>query len=177
MPIPFFRCLVMLVAVCFLMSGCRKQPRTPEEILKERNALPALFLTQETNQRVIAPGTTVMFGDPKLGEVCWRAKECTNPHCPGRKGEEPVLFIMVVDSGYYVSPEGHLLHDGAKSKTALHQGCPHCMKQRNPAEETPQQQARYTLFIRDYELPETEARRKVLDAELKKAMEPVPDKK
>jgi hypothetical protein len=154
-----------------LVGGCNRAPRSREEIHKERDELPTLYLTDKTQQRVIAPASKGLFVDPKTKEICWRAQQCNNPDCPGRKNNEPFLFT-ISDPGAFVQEDGTIGFDVEKSKNDPGiPGCPACYKIRKLDQETPSEQGRYISFVQLYELPEAVARRKQLDEEYKRTVE------
>jgi hypothetical protein len=140
------------------MIGCsRAQPRSTDEIFTEKRQLPRLFLTTKTHTRVLGVKTQGMFKDSATGEDCWPALQCTNPDCPGRKGDEPAIFICF---------------DVSASK-----GCPECAKKRNFKAETNADRAKYLKFVEPYELPEVRERLRALDEEYKLAFKQTQERK
>jgi uncharacterized protein YgiM (DUF1202 family) len=130
-------------------------PRPPNKITGEQLGLNILYLTEKSNKEVIAPFITVEeLRDPETGEKCWPALMCVNPDCPAKgKGRDGGPFV-------FIHP-----HPGTEIV------CPECAKTRNPATETPEQRYQYRSWVRQYELPETKARIKELDAERRRASE------
>jgi hypothetical protein len=158
--------LLPIAAALPLLASCSKSeppPPSRDEIFQERLALPAVYFTAKTHKRVIAPASKGLFIDEQTGEVCWPALACHNPDCPGRKGDEPLLFIEP-DAGVYAKPDGTIGYDRARAaKQSVVAGCPECLKKRNLSAETPEQRARYISWVKPYVLPETAARLAELD--------------
>lgn len=134
--------------------GCAQRPQTPrprDELFAEKQNLNGLFMSEKTHKRIIAPKSKGMFKDEETGEICWAALQCVNPECPGKTPKEPYLFIT--------------------SDVAKYNGCPACAKKRDYAKDTDAQKAANLKFIKPYDLPETEARIKEIDAEIKRSFE------
>ena len=76
-PIARNLCWALLAAVFFNLSGCGRStpspPRTGNDIKNELISLDALYITEKTKQRVVAPGGRGRFVDPKTSEICWPA--------------------------------------------------------------------------------------------------------
>ena len=149
------------VVVSILISGCAKQPpfpRTRDEIIQESLSLPALYLTEKTRQRVVAPESEgVLIVDKKSGEIAWRALVCTAPDCPGKgpKGEPHICSEN--DLSYFVKTDGSLGYDPKRmpldpTKIGM---CQKCNSVRNPATETEQKRQQYTQWVQNYVLPES----------------------
>jgi hypothetical protein len=159
--------LLPIAAALSLLASCSKSeppPPSRDEIFQERLELPALYFTAKTHRRVIAPARKGLFIDAQTGEVCWPALACHNPDCPGRKGDEPLLFIEP-DAGVYAKPDGTIGYDQARAaaQRSVVAGCPECLKKRNLKAETPERRARYVSWVKPYVLPETAARLAELD--------------
>ena len=140
-----------IVAVLGGLVSCHKKeepaPRSRREIYKQVLELPAVYLTEKTHKRVIAPtGRGLFWVDAETGETCWPALYCTNPDCPGRREGEPLLFI---------EPDAN-------------HACPHCMAKRKLATEPPAVRQQYINWVQTYVLPETAEKLKPLDAERQK---------
>ena len=164
-------CALLVAGPLCLLVSCKKEtpPRTREEIFQERMALPARYFSAKTHQRVIAPAGKGIFVDEETGEICWPALVCNNPDCPGRQGDEPLLFIEP-DSAYYVKPDGTVGYDAARAKAERHRAgpCPECARKRDPRTETAEQRQRYIDWVKPYVLPDTAARMKQLDEEFQR---------
>ena len=135
-------------------------------------SLPRLYLTAQTHKRVKAPAHKGVFVDEASGEICWPARACYAPNCPGRAADgEPLVFIAP-DPGVYVKPDGTFGYDPARASPDKNSGaCPECLKGRNLATETDQQRQRYINWVRPYVLPETARRLEELDEERKRRLE------
>lgn len=135
-----------------LLAGCGGDDiRSSEDIFEEQLSLPAVYLTEKTHQRIVAPQRKGKFIDEKTGETCWRALTCLNPQCPRQPdGDEPFLFLET-------DTEGGL--------------CPKCLTVRNLKTETPKQRQQYVNWTRPYVLPETEKKTKKLEEDRKKLIE------
>ena len=162
--------LLVIVGACLLSScGSETPPRTRDEIFRERMQLPALYFTAQTHQRVIAPADKGLFVHEPTGELCWPALVCNNPDCPGRKANEPLLFIEP-DMGVYVKADKTIEYDATRARAATGAAgpCPACAKLRRPASEPPAQRQQYVDWVRPYVLPETAAAGAKLDEELRR---------
>ncbi|MHC4179350.1 MAG: hypothetical protein ACYSWU_17695 [Planctomycetota bacterium] len=166
----FSRALLIIGSLC-LPASCGKEtpPRSRDEIFRERLKLPALYFTAKTHKRVMAPMSRGMFVDEQTGEICWPALACNNPECPGRKEDEPLLFIEP-DAAVYVKPDGSVGYNPGRAAAGARPSgpCPECLKTRNPQTETIEQRQRYIAWVRPHVLPETAARMKQLDEELQR---------
>lgn len=154
----------LLLVGAVLCAGCAKRQRTLEEIDLERRTLPGLYITEKSRTHVIAPRNKGIFVDEATGELAYPAYACQNPDCPGRKGDEPYLFIhgdpalKAGDNNAVV--RGPPVHTGQPSPV-----CPACLAERDLKNETPQQKMQYLMWARPYLLPESAARAKELEAE------------
>jgi len=168
----FIAIMIFVGLLCLLAScgGKEQPPRTRDEIFRARSELPALYLTLETKQRVIAPAGKSVFVDQASGEVCWRASACNNPDCPGREDDGQPFVFIAPDYGYFAKNDGTLGHNSAKAARHGRQreDCPECLKNRDLGSETVQQRQQYVDWVRPYELPEAIAGGKELDEELKR---------
>ncbi len=159
--------------------GSEQPPRSSRPISKERNELPALFLTGETHQEVLRPGNVVCpFVDEKTGELCWPAYICTNPSCPGKgktSGGRPLTFIHR-DPLAKVGPDGNAVYvevpPGKDSSEyilelggTMYPTCPECLKIRNPQTETHEEKMQYAHWVEPYVLPESAKRLEELNQE------------
>jgi hypothetical protein len=143
--------VVAWIGCIALLAGCGDRVRPSEDIFEDQLALPAVYLTEKTHKKIIAPQGKGKFIDEKTGETCWRALTCHNPDCPREPdGDEPFLFLET-DTG----------------TTA----CPKCLTKRNLKTETPRQKQQYVNWVRPYVLPETAKRQKELDEERRKLIE------
>jgi len=160
---------VFAVCCCIVASlcGCSEpRPKTLEELYEEERKLPALYLTTQTNQRVIAPGDRGVFVHEKTGELCWPASGCYNPDCPGRTPSgEPFVFIAP-DPAMFAKPDGTVGYDPSRGGELdnYYGNCPQCLKIRQLDQESDEDRLRYSTFVRPYVLPETEKRREELQA-------------
>lgn len=163
--------LLLAVAGTCLLSSCGGEapPRARDEIFRERMELPALYFTAQTHQRVIAPMDKGVFVHESTGELCWPALVCNNPNCPGRKADEPLLFIEP-DMGVYVKADKTIGYDAARARAVAGAAgpCPACAKLRRPASETPAGRQQYIDWVQPYVLPETAAAGAKLDKELQR---------
>jgi hypothetical protein len=146
-----------------VLGGCRSEPpKSIEQLYTDERQLPGLYLTAETNARVIAPIEKGAFVDEKTGELCWPAKVCTNPDCPGRgPAGEPFLFITPI-TGVVANADGTVGYDASKEQTPdnYYGNCPQCLKKRNLPAEDDAVRKKYADFVQLYVLPETEKLRK-----------------
>jgi hypothetical protein len=146
-----------------------QEPRSRDEILREKVALPSLFLTGVTLNRVISTNSAGVFIDQASGELCWPALECQNPICPGR-GENGKFFMFIFpDPSFYLKPDKTIGFDMAKAKAAgttnRGQSCPKCLTKRTLSLETQETREQYANYVRPYVLPETAKRLAELEAE------------
>ena len=170
---------LLVVLVC--STGCAKKHRALEEISAEKSDLPTLYLTENSLKRVMAPASVGVHVDEETGEICYQPYECTNPSCPGKKGEENFLFVhrdVLLSVGpnneiiYGTPPVGVEYAEFIKSKGGyVGPTCPKCFETRNLESETDEQRQQYQDWVQGYELPETVQRRKELDEEYQAAFE------
>ncbi len=156
-------CLWLAVVLGGLAS-CSKQeeavPRSRTDLHKDELALQAVYLTEKTHKRIIAPMSQGLFSiDPESGEVMWPAYCCTNPDCPGRQEGEPLLFI---------EPDTKLLQEARPPGTNISCLCPRCLAKRNLATESKEVRQQYINWVRPYVLPETAEKMKQIEAERKR---------
>ena len=157
------------VAFVLLRGGGREAPgpiRPREEIFKDEMAMPALYITT-SGKHVVATVGKRLFVDPESGDICWPAMFCANPDCPGRKGaDEPFLFAAV-EPGVVARPDGTVGPGPTPDRKAspFWDQCPACLKQRDPANETPARRAQFKKWAQLYVLPETRRRIETLAAE------------
>ena len=156
---------MLCLLVVLLLVGCGK-PRTRDDIFQERVNLPKLYLTGDTSKEVVDSGSKGIFVDPESGEICFEAKECHNPDCPGLSGGKKYLFIDA-DPTVVITPDGKIGADPSKMDPNAIGGCPKCLEKRTPASETPEQKQQYIKWSQPHVLPETAKRLEELDAELK----------
>ncbi len=71
--------------------------RTPNAIVKQRSALPFLYLKEDSLEHVATEGCQgTAYVDPSDGHICWPAMVCENPQCPARTaGGQPVLLLTL----------------------------------------------------------------------------------
>lgn len=164
----------MALAAVFFVCGCSKPAPRPSEVLfLERMELPALYLTERTHKRVIAPRSRGAAIDEATGERCWPALMCTAPDCPGRGVDgEPFVFIEP-DMGLVEVEKGRFKMDAAAVQAARARvpGCEKCLEKRDPKRETEAERQKYTDYVQPYILPETKQKLAALDAELKRRIE------
>jgi hypothetical protein len=164
------RCSSVPFSLLLLASfaGCTpERPKTIEELYEEERRLPMLYLTAKTGAQVTAEGDKGVFVDEKTGELCWPAKVCNNPSCPGRgPSGEPYLFIAP-DPGIVLNADGSIGYDRSKEKVLDNNYglCPKCLTIRSLSAETNADRKRYADFVQTYVLPESERRRLELTAE------------
>lgn len=164
---------ILAVAV---LAGCGRRMRTLKEIEAEQMALPVLYLTAG-GEELIAPARSDrdVVVAPKSRQPAFRAYVCTNPDCPNRDRQvkgRPFVFSWP-DPMWRVDERGELQYDVVEDRMAeiIKRGgtaeptCPGCLARRDSARETAEQRQRYRDWVVYYELPETIARRKQLDAE------------
>lgn len=166
--------VAVLISGC---AGCAKEPRLPrtrDEIIQESLSLPALYLTEKTRQRVIAPESEgVLMVDKKSGEIAWRALVCTAPNCPGKGLRGEPYICSENDLSYFVKPDGSLGYDPKRATLdpAKIGMCQQCNAVRKTATETQQERQQYTQWVQNYILPESLARKKQLEGELKQRIQ------
>jgi hypothetical protein len=126
--------------------GCTKkeEPARPgADIMRDKLALPALFLTENTHEEVIAPiGSQPVHN----GQTCWHAQICTHPDCPGQgKNGRPYLFI--------------------NSKPGSDSYCPACLGSQDPSSLSAEQGREYRWAVKPYVIQESAERLQKLDQE------------
>ena len=167
-----------LLVLLLLATGCGEdRPRTRKEIFRERTTLPRLYLTTPSGHKVTAPADRGVFVDEESGEICWPALQCSNPACPGRTEDGPVLLIDA-DPGVVLSG-GSLSYDAGKgAKQDPHAGqCPSCLEIRNLKRETDKERQQYFQWIIPHTLPETAKRLEALRAEEERLKEYIEERK
>jgi hypothetical protein len=181
------RPLALSLLVVAFAVGCAKT-RTLEEIEADKRDVPGLYLTEKTNQEVIAPAGLGLHVDAATGEICYQPHECVNPDCPGRPADgKPNLFVhrnVLVSLGpdgkfvYEQVPAGvdPVKHIESKGGHAF-PTCPHCLKHRDLAGETDAQRKQYQAWVRPYVLPESEKRREELETEYQAAYQALQKKR
>lgn len=171
------------VGLLCLTGGCgsKAPPRTIADILRDRENVPYLYLTEKTNREVFGPLTKGRaFVDPESGEITWMAYSCSNPECPGKnqgRNGRPFLFTWR-DPSPRANPDGTVMFETARLPDEalidyLHRlggeegpTCPACLTKRTPAAETPKQKLKYNDWVQIYIPPEQIQRAKELDAEI-----------
>jgi hypothetical protein len=155
----------LALLVCFAVGGCREEPpKTTEQLYTDERQLPAVYLTAKTSKRIVAPIEKGVFVDKETGELAWPAKVCTNPSCPGRGAAgEPFLFVAP-DLSLKANPDGTVGYDSAKEVEIDNYfgNCPKCLATRNLTAESNADRKKYSDFVQEYVLPETEKGRKDL---------------
>ena len=158
----------------FISSPTPSDPRSRDEIFKEKENLPALFLTAITKKRIEATGNKGNFVDKDTGEIAWRAFECRNPKCPGKAPNGDLYLFITPDPGVILNPDGTLGYDERKANDAIksgkNRGCPECLKIRNLNTESAAARERYASFVAIHVLPGTAKRLKELDEEYKRSV-------
>lgn len=168
----FLRCVAVAVATW----GCGPGgPRTADQIAAEQLALPVLYLATD-GERVTAPANqTDVVIVPGSRRLAFRAYHCTNPDCPNRdRGSDgrPFLFTWP-DPLWRIGDKGELEYEVVEDRlgevvrrgSSAEPTCPGCRTRRNPGNESAEVRQRYRDWVVYYELPESAARSKQLDAE------------
>jgi hypothetical protein len=123
------------------------EPRTRDDIYEDEQWLPTLYLTDQSNTRVVREGNVGRHRDAESGEMCSPASGCYNTACPQRGEDgEPYAFTY-------------------SSNSELGRVCPACLEARDLESETAADRDRYGRFTHPYELPEARALRRELTAE------------
>lgn len=159
----------ILAVLCLALSACGEAPppRTSDEIFQERLALPALYFTAQTNQRVIAPGDRGIFVDEKTGEICFRGLACLCPDCPGKNPDGTPFVFAAPDPALIIQADGSIGSDQSKAVYDETFGqCPRCLETRNLKQETGEQRRQFIDWVQPHVLPENVQRMAELDAEL-----------
>ena len=172
---PLFVGLVIFSACSLGCQGDAK-PRSLEEIKQDQLSLPALYLTHEDHDEVIAPsdkGDVIV--DESLGKLAFRAWTCNNPECPGKKppNQRPLLFIWH-DPLYFIDDQGAVNYDPVPNRAEvivergglLEPTCPECLKIRDRAKETPEVAQKYRDWCQQYVLPQSAKRAEQLKLEV-----------
>jgi hypothetical protein len=158
----------MMGALVCLGCGRPAAPeRSSDEIIKEMRELPALYLSERTQKRVIAPTNRGIFIDEEVREICYRALRCTNPECPHHRSQgEPYLFIFP-QPGKFVTSEGTLGRDEDLEQAPEGAGCcPACAMKYDLEKISADEWGKLVSYVLPYELPESAARLKALEAEM-----------
>ena len=171
-----------LLAVAALAAGCRgRTPATLEQIEADQLALPAVYLTADRREVIVPANRGDVIVAPGSRELAFRAYTCTNPACPNRErgtAGRPFLFTWA-DPLWKVDEQGQLQFDVVPDRAAetLRRGgqpeatCPGCLELRSRDAETAEIRQRYRDWVVYYELPESAARRKELDAEHRRLLQ------
>lgn len=165
-----------VVPCVFLVCACGQEPpRNSIQVSRDREALTYLYITDKTGTQITAPGSNgLIFVDPGTNEICYRAKYCANPDCPGKQGDKPFLFVTP-DPTLIVKPDGTIGADPSKARPAtdpqqrlINQGlCPECVKKLNlTLEMSEDEKQKYLGFVKEYFPPESAAKAKELQKEL-----------
>jgi hypothetical protein len=167
--------VVGVVLWIFVFRSTHSVPRSSDDIFREKVGLPALFLTVDTKQRVVAAGNQGNFVDKDTGEICWRAFECRNPKCPGKATNGGLYLFITPDPAVFLKPDGTLGFDEKKANEAARSGivsgCPECLKIRNLKSESPATREYYASFVQTHVLSETAKRLKELEEEYNRSVE------
>ena len=159
-----------------LLAGCRgRVPATLEQIEADQLALPAVYLTTDGRELIVPANRGDVIVAPGARELAFRAYTCTNPDCPNRErgsAGRPFLFTWP-DPLWKVDEQGQLQFDVVPDRAAetVRRGglpeptCPGCLERRAKEGESVETRQRYRNWVVYYELPESAARRKELDAE------------
>lgn len=168
------RIAILLLAGCmFQLAGCGyrepEPPRPVDGIFRERDQLPALYLTAVSNRRVIVPGSVAggCFIDPETGEICWTALSCARPDCPGRDSDGTPYVFVAPDPTVYITESGELDADESRLKNVSPYlgDCPKCLETRDFKSETRQQREQFTRWAVPYALPDSAERLEELNKE------------
>jgi hypothetical protein len=171
-----------LLAVVAVVAGCRgRTPATLEQIEADQLALPAVYLTADGREAIVPANRGDVIVVPGSRQLAFRAYMCTNPDCPNRErgtGDRPFLFTWA-DPLWKVDEQGQLQFDVVPDRAAetLRRGglpeptCPGCLELRAKDGEPPETRQRYRNWVVYYELPESAARRKELDAEHRRRLQ------
>lgn len=162
-----------LVAVAV---GCgRGGPRSADAIAAEQLSLPVLYLTAEGEEVTAPANLSDVVIAPRSRRLAFRAYHCVNPDCPNRDrggNGRPFLFAWpdplwrIGDKGdveYEVVEDrmGEIVKRGGTAEPT----CPGCRTRRNVRSESAEERQRYRDWVVYYELPESAARSRQLDAE------------
>ncbi len=134
-------------------------------------SLNEVYITEKTHQQVIAPGGKGRFHDPMTGETCWPAHCCNLPDCPGRSADGTPFLFVEVDKSIVDKPDGTTGFDAAAFKAGSKPSdgyCPKCWEANKLGSLPREQREKWLQNVKLYELPASLARRKELEAELKK---------
>lgn len=171
-----------LLAMAALAAGCRgRTPVTLEQIEADQLALPAVYLMADGREVIVPANRGDVIVAPGSRELAFRAYMCTNPSCPNRErgsAGRPFLFTWP-DPLWKVDEQGQPQFDVVPDRAAetLRRGglpeptCPGCLELRNKDGEPAETRQRYRNWVVYYELPESAARRKELDAEHRRRLQ------
>ena len=143
-------------------------------------AVDTLYLAED-GREIIAPGNRHgVVVVPGTKQLAWAAHQCDNPDCPGKgKGDRPFLFIWPMPFAF-AREDGTVGFRQPQTETDFEllekfgeMLCPACLKTRNQEEETHQQREQYTRWCRPYVLPESAKRLEQLDAEYRRWLDDV----
>ena len=172
---------VVCLCLFFSVLGCAKRHRPLAAIDAEKRELPVLYLTEETQKRVMGTAAQGIHVDEATGEICSQPFECLNPDCPGRTEEGNFLFVhrdVLLSVGpdkeiiYGTVPEGRNYKEYIESKGGhMYATCPKCLEKRDLKGESEETRQKYKEWVQAYELPETVQRRAELEAEYQAAFE------
>jgi hypothetical protein len=128
------------------------------KLQQQRVAIDTLYITEDGRQFVHAGDKRAAI-DPQTGKLAWRAWQCNNPDCPGRKSNgDPLLFsksdsLLFAKDGNVAVRHGNTAEDLPSQKSYGKIMCPACLQIRNLAAESSQQQRQYRTWCRKHVLP------------------------
>jgi len=165
--------VVGVVLWFFVFRSTPPAPRSKDDIMRDIATLPVMYLTEKTQRQVTASDDKKNFVDEETGEICWRARACHNPDCPGKgSGGQPYLFISP-NPAVFLNPDGTFGFDLEKANGANNDptmgACPECLKERNLNSEPKTTSNKYADWVKAHTLPESEKRKKELLQELAEA--------
>ena len=102
--------------------------RQPSAIAKESSALPHVYIRDGEETQVVTEGFKgEPYVDPKDRKLCWSARTCTSPACPGQglaTPQRPFLYSVRVPQ-LLVNERGEVTSDGSEFSWPS-MACPQC---------------------------------------------------
>ena len=102
--------------------------RQPSAIAKDVSSLAHVYIRDGEDTLVTTEGFKgEPYVDPQDRKLCWSARTCTNPACPGQRlatPERPFLYSVRVPQ-YRVSDQGEITTDGSEFSWPS-MACPQC---------------------------------------------------
>ena len=140
----------------FVFRSTPPAPRSKDDIMRDIATLPVLYLTEKTQRQVTASDDKKNFVDEETGEICWRARACHNPDCPGKGSDgKPHLFISP-NPAIILKPDGSFGFDLEKANKAGNDptmgACPECLKERNLSSEPKTTRNKYADWVKAHTL-------------------------